>query len=42
MYGIATVTIIGFIMYYFKQKKDHAKKFSNYLFFRGVEKCSHQ
>ena len=41
-YGVFAVTSIGFFMYYMKQRKDHGRKFSNFLFFKGVEKCRHE
>lgn len=35
------VVVIGFLLYFLKEKKDYGKNFSIVKFFRGVKKCKH-
>ena len=40
-YGLFGIAIVGFILYFIKEKKDHKKNFKYYKFLFGSNSCEH-
>ena len=38
-YSIIAIILLGFVLYYFRQKQEHSENFSIFILFFGKTKC---